>query len=95
MTYEHKIIIGFDEIKAIIFECNQCKCKTVIVPEELNTTPNSCPKGHSWDWNVITEYRDFGSPFVGFFKFFRFLREASLSERVGFKILFELDVPNA
>lgn len=54
MTFEHRLLIGFDEIKAIVFECNTCKTRTSIAIKEFNAPPLLCPKQHAWTTNKPT-----------------------------------------
>jgi hypothetical protein len=92
MTFEHKIVVGLEEIKGIIFECNQCKSRTVLTPESANFPPQKCPNGHGWNWNVSTGYGSTESPFQAFLTSLKKLRDP-LSESVGFKIFLEFEEP--
>jgi hypothetical protein len=92
MTFEHNIVVALEEIKAIIFECNTCKARTVLAPENIEVPPGSCPRGHGWDWNASTEHSSFGSPFASFIIALKRLRDP-MSHRVGFRIYLEFDEP--
>jgi hypothetical protein len=93
MTIEHKFIVGLEEIKAIVFECVECKARIVLTPENVgNTPPNKCPRGHSWEWSMTDEHRNVdGSSHVFFFRSLKNLRDAARSET--FRILLEFDEP--
>lgn len=54
MTYEHRLLVSFEEIKAIVFECNTCKTKVSIPMEEFSAAPLICPKQHAWEANKST-----------------------------------------
>ncbi len=90
MTFEHKLIVGLEDIKGIIFECNQCKSKTVLIPESADFPPQRCPNGHAWDWNIPVSYGSTESPFKAFLTSVKRLRDP-LAERVGFKIFLEFN----
>jgi hypothetical protein len=92
MTVEHKLVVGLEEIKAIIFECAECKSRIVLTPEDVGTPPNKCPRGHSWEWNITDEYKNVdGSSYVFFFRSLKNLRNATKTET--FRILWEFDEP--
>jgi uncharacterized paraquat-inducible protein A len=42
MTIEHKIVVGLDDIKAVIIECKQCHAKVSLSPDDLQI-PARCP----------------------------------------------------
>ena len=90
MTVEHKMTVGLEEIKAIIFECNTCKSRTVLSPENIQSPPASCPLRHNWDWNTPAERHLFFEPFMSFFTALKSLRDP-LSQKVGFRILLEFE----
>jgi len=92
MTFEHKIVIGPEEIKAVVFQCNECNSKTSIVPEKLEAPPHRCPQGHAWEWSIPGEYQEASSPFVCFFVGLKRIRDP-MSHRAGFKILLEFEEP--
>ncbi|MHB8413169.1 MAG: hypothetical protein ACYDDI_14650 [Candidatus Acidiferrales bacterium] len=49
MTFEHRLLVGFEEIKSVVFECRACKTRVSIPIEEFNGSPLLCPKQHAWD----------------------------------------------
>jgi hypothetical protein len=90
MTFEHKLLVGLGEIKAIVFECNECKSRMVLSPEDVNKPPATCPRGHHWDWDTPSEHHSFDSPFPQFLSALKRLREP-MRERVGFRLLLEFE----
>ncbi len=94
MTFEHMIVVGLEEIKAIIFQCNECKSRISLSPENVDSPPSRCPRGHAWDWNVPGEYQTMGSPFVSFPLSLKKLRDP-LSQRAGFKMFLEFEEPKS
>lgn len=88
MTVEHRVIFGLEEIKAVIFQCNQCKTRVAIIPDELESIPHKCPKEHAWDWNIAPEFS--GSCFLGLITSLRKLKDP-IYEKTGFKILLEFE----
>lgn len=90
MTFEHKIVVGLEEIRAIVFEC-KCKAKIVVSPDDATKVPNTCPLGHSWSWDILDERMDPQSPFLALLRAVKKLRTPPLRDTAGFRILFEFD----
>jgi len=90
MTFEHRIVVSLSEIKAIIFECNECQSRSAIVPEKLDSIPKRCPNGHAWAPDTGAEHS--GWMFSALTKSIRTLRDP-LYENVGFKIFLEFEEP--
>jgi hypothetical protein len=42
MTVERKIVVGLEDLKALIFECKNCGARVVVSPERAEI-PRSCP----------------------------------------------------
>lgn len=93
MTFEHKLLIGLDEIKALVFQCNECNSRTVVAPESIERPFTKCPQGHAWDWNAPTEFKEFSSPFLAFFYAVKRLRDPVREKSSGFRLLLELEEP--
>lgn len=92
MTVERRIIVGLEDIKALIFECRECKSKIVLTPEDSDKPPKTCPKGHAWEWNIPEEYETInGSVFFFFLRALKRLRDRVEERASGFKILLEFD----
>lgn len=95
MTFEHKLLVGLEEIKAIVFEClaNGCESKVVIAPDRTDTLPMTCPHGHAWDWNIpTTSQASYGSPVLLWLQSLRRLRDP-ISKKFGFRLLLEFEGP--
>lgn len=91
MTFEHRIVVSLQEIKAIIFECNDCKSRSAIVPEKLDSIPKRCPNGHPWEPDTGLEHS--GWMFSALTKSIKTLRDP-LYEKAGFKIFLEFEEPS-
>jgi uncharacterized paraquat-inducible protein A len=50
MTVEHRIVIGLEDIKAIILECNKCQARVQVPTANLDLgTHDECPScKHQW-----------------------------------------------
>jgi len=90
MTFEHKIIVGLEEIKAVIFRCNSCGASTAIGPDEFVSIPKQCPNEHAWTTESPTTSIDPVSA-----RFLRSVRELRkpIYEKLGFRVLLEFDQP--
>jgi len=90
MTVERKVVIGLDEIKAIIFQCIKCGSRMCIPPDKFDSIPSQFPNGHA----MLTQFPpDFaGSTLLAFLTGLRKLREP-LYETAGFKIFLEFEEP--
>lgn len=93
MTYEHNIVVSLEEIAAIIFECNQCRARIVLKPEETDVPPHSCPRGHKWNWNTPADHHEVGPPSVSWIISLRRLRDWAVTRMDGFRILLEFVEP--
>lgn len=91
MTFERKIIVGLEEIKALVFECNECGARTIIPLEKLSSIPKECPNGHRWDWNVKPDIT--GSPYLIFMLSLKKLIDPQYEKAAHFKIFLELEEP--
>jgi len=102
MTFERKLLVGLEEIRAIVFECIKpsetggCECKSRIVlrPENVGSVPKECPRGHAWDWNVPVENAAFISALPQFVDSLKKLRQAGREQQAGFRIFLEFDEPS-
>jgi hypothetical protein len=93
MTFEHKMVAGLGEIRAIVFVCTECKSRVVLEPDGVEAPPSECPSGHKWDWDRPTEYAaNASTAFVSFLVALKKLRDP-MAQRAGFKILLEFDQP--
>lgn len=91
MTIEDRITFSLDEIKAVVFECTQCKSCVALFPERNDAPPKTCPRGHAWEWNVPLKYSSTESPFRALLSAMALLREDTSAR--GFKISLEIEKP--
>lgn len=42
MTFENKIVVGLDDIKAVTLECGKCKSRLTVTPDQIKI-PSRCP----------------------------------------------------
>lgn len=42
MTFEHKIVVGFDDLKAVSFQCKNCGARMSIQAKSLRDVPLAC-----------------------------------------------------
>lgn len=90
MTFEHKIIASVADVKAVIFQCNNCGSKMSIPPNKLDAIPDKCPNGHGF----APAPPDFAGSIPG--AFITSIKKLSdpIYANLGFKILLEFDGPN-
>jgi hypothetical protein len=92
VTIERNLLVNLSEIKSIVLECNQCKSRMVISPDHVDIRPNSCPRGHGWQWDMTPEREQVGTLSVGFVTSLKNLR-AQKSSNSGFTLLLEFKEP--
>lgn len=92
MTYEHRIVCGIEEVKAVTLECRECKARVSLRPDNTARPPSKCPNGHAWDWNVSLGYESTESPFIAMFSVLKKLADPALKD-VGFRVLLEFEKP--
>lgn len=51
MTFEHKIVVSLDDIKAVTFECKECGTRTTIPTEKLQEAPSACGRCKTIWWS--------------------------------------------
>lgn len=93
MTFEHRILVGFDKIKALVFECNRCHSRTAIPVEKLESVP-VCPNGHTWNTDVemLIGQKSFFDVLMNLVRKFG-NRDDRLNKESGFTILLEFEEP--
>ena len=68
MTFERKIIVGLDDIKAVTFEC-KCKARITVPTESLRDTPRACSSCNLVWWSasdLSTNVNTSGPAIMGF-----------------------------
>ncbi len=93
MTFERKIVVGLEDIKAVSFACEQCQFKLTMSPDDVKKIPENCPSGHEWYFgqdepHVVPAIKNF---YIALAK----LRMQSERKAAGFRILLEFDEPKA
>ena len=92
MTFERKIVVGLEEIKAVIFQCSKCESRMSIAPDRFDAIPEQCPNGHPM-LTAKTLPHDFGgSLMLGFLMALKKLKDP-IYDSVGFKIFLEFEEP--
>ena len=90
MTIEHKIVVGLNDIKAVVLECRKCHTRVSVPPEDAKV-PYACPSGHQWLPEIVDSG---GSPRLpAYQRFCVALKECRTLQANGapFTILFEFD----
>jgi hypothetical protein len=94
MTFERKIIVGLDDIRAIIFECEECHSRISMNPDNVpSRLPQKCAEcGRDWihDANRLATIK---TPSETFVDMLARLRTAN-AQRVGFHIRLEFEEPS-
>jgi hypothetical protein len=66
MTFENKIVVGLDDIKAVIFECRNCQTRVSVKPDKLRI-PCRCPHcGDPWKSEIVGSVTAEMSPYARF-----------------------------
>lgn len=89
MTFEHKLLVGFNEIKAVVFECNQCRVRTSIPIEQFTRPPLTCAQQHVWNTNRPTI--DNKTALDALVMLLKYLSAEDFSRSAGFNIFLEFD----
>ncbi len=94
VTFERKIVVGLEEIRAITFECHKCKSRLTVSPDDIRDIPAACPHcNFSWRLPEDTSAASVGSPPKTFAFGIRELKIRFGADVIGFKILLEFDEP--
>jgi hypothetical protein len=94
VTFEHKIVVGLDDIKAVSFECNQCHTRVTMSPDKI-VVPHKCPNpqcDNVWIWGDPKNFQSVTSPHMNFVNAIGQIRK-QLEENGGggFKVLLEFE----
>jgi len=95
MTFERKIVVGLEDIKAICFQCNSCGFKVSLPPDSAQSVPFECENCRS-EWRPTegpTSPRSAESAFITLVKSLRTVHKLLTEDKLGFKILLEFDDP--
>ncbi len=95
MTVERRVIVGFDDVKAVSIQCIKCNTKTRFDADMKVEIPFNCEHcGSSWRspearggaWTN-------GSAMVSFIQSIPTMRTLLNEKAYGFNVLLEFDVP--
>jgi len=94
MTFERRIVAGLDDIKAVVFECLNCKARVCRPATKIGNVPFSC-ECCAREWR-----HDSGNPQPGdveqdFVQFVKAISTLRTNGQLGFRILLEFDEPVA
>jgi DNA replicative helicase MCM subunit Mcm2 (Cdc46/Mcm family) len=98
MTIERKVIFGLEDIKALVFECNECSARVSISPRDGKSInmPSKCPQcPQKWLALDLAQHDSVGSPVTNLISSIERLRAipAVVLKEMGFRILLEFDEP--
>jgi len=94
VTFERKIVVGLEEIRAITFECHKCKSRLTVSPDDIRDIPIACPHcNFSWRLPEDPSAVPSGSLPKAFAFGIRELKIRFGADVIGFKILLEFDEP--
>jgi hypothetical protein len=92
MTFEHKIVVGLDDVRAVTFECCQCQARLTVSPDKLQV-PRRCQQCDApWIIGTPMHVGSSTSSYVNFANAIGEIRE-QLSKGAPFKLLLEFDAP--
>jgi hypothetical protein len=92
MTFEHKIVVELDDIKAVSLECRQCHTRVTMSPDAIHI-PDVCPGANCdnvWMAGDPANYQSVTSPHMNFINAIGKIRK-ELGKGAPFTILLEFD----
>jgi hypothetical protein len=93
MTFERKIVVGLEDIRAISFKCAHCEYRVTVSPDKVSGIPAHCPNGH--DWTQGEQEAMIVPPLLQFTTTLAKLRTLLSQKALGYRILLEFDEPKA
>jgi len=98
MTFERKIVVGLDDIKAVAFECKECTVRTTVPIEKLSPEPpRSCPSCKTTWWGLPSPGQHYvttsGPAILAFVEGLLRSRNLLLEQKDSVRILFIFDEP--
>lgn len=92
MTVEHRVIVGLNDIKAVVFECRKCHARISVLAEDAKV-PHCCPCGQQWTPDYIGSVNAPKLP--AYQRFCSVLRECRTLQANGaaFMVLLEFEAP--
>jgi hypothetical protein len=100
MTFEHRMIAGLNDIKAVTFECNECQTRTSIPINKLGEAPRGCNSCKAVWWSAQTVQSGAyvttsGPAIVGLVQAIVTMRVLMREKKDTVKILFEFEETDA
>ncbi len=92
MTFENRVVVGLDDIRAVSFECERCHTRITMSPDNISI-PDLCPGpdcDNVWMSGDPTSYQSVTSPQMNFINAIREMRKRS-PNGAPFRILLEFD----
>lgn len=90
MTFEHKIVVGLDDIKAVSLECSQCYTRITMKPDDIRI-PHRCQRcDAAWIYGDPSQYQSVTSAHLNFVYAIGQIRK-QLKGGSPFKILLEFN----
>lgn len=93
MTIERRIVVSLADIRTVSFQCDSCKYRVNMPPDNIVEIPHGCPYGHKWHHGEHETMR--GKPLDYLFSGLAKLRLLTSQKATGFQILLEYDEPSA
>lgn len=90
VTFEHKIVVGLDDIKAVSLECSQCHTRVTMPPDDIRI-PHHCQRcDNAWVIGNPVNYQAVTSPHLNFVNAIGHIRK-QLKDGAPFRIFLEFD----
>lgn len=98
MTKEKRLVFGLDDIRAVTFQCKECRGRVTMLPDDARLkVPGDCPVCHM-EWYSAPLVKEtaasVGTPFNDFVGGIRRLRELQGAGQFKFSLLLEFDDPS-
>jgi hypothetical protein len=90
MTFEHKIVVGLDDIKAVTLECCQCHVRLTMSPDEVRFPQRCRHCDAAWLLGDPSRYLSGTSAQLNFVDAIAQIRK-QMKEGVAVKILLEFE----
>lgn len=97
MTFERKIVVGLEDIKAITFECanKECRSRLTVSPDKLIDFPQKCPRcSLPWIQSEPSTYSNADSAIPNFLRGITKIRSFLSNGLMGVRILMEFEEPD-
>lgn len=98
MTVEHRMIVGINDIKAVTFECLNCKTRITVQADSLRDVPRVCGSCNTvwWASTDTTAYVSTSAPApLALIQAIVTMNILIREKKETFRVLFEFDEPKA